>query len=161
LRKSLSFIQSRIFQNLSLIANGSIIKSQIHIDNSINQVENRPLQGQSNYVANAGLYYQDDESGFTASLTYNVFGPRIFLVGSKDYGSWGELPRNTIDLAINYPITKRTSLTFAVQDLLNQPVQLVQDVNQDGNFDRDGTKDLTIQKFYRGRYVNLGVRFTL
>ena len=161
MRKNLSFIQSGFFQNLSLIANASLIKSQIHIQNSINQVENRPLQGQSNYVANAGLYYQDDESGITASVTYNVFGPRIFLVGSKDYGNWGELPRNTIDIAINYPLNRRTALTFAVQDLLNQPVQLVQDVNQDGKFDRYGTNDLNIQKFTRGRYFNLGVRLTL
>jgi outer membrane receptor for ferrienterochelin and colicin len=161
LRKNLGFLYGTFFNNLSLVANASLINSRIHITNSINQVENRPLQGQSNYVVNAGLYYQDDNSGITASITYNVFGPRIFLVGSKDYASWGELPRNTIDMAIIYPISKRVSLTFAAQDLLNQPVQLVQDVNQDGKFDRSGTRDLTIQKFRRGRYFNLGVRFTL
>jgi outer membrane receptor for ferrienterochelin and colicin len=161
LRKNLGFLYGTFFNNLSLVANASLIKSRIHITNSINQVENRPLQGQSNYVINAGLYYQDDNSGITASITYNVFGPRIFLVGSKDYASWGELPRNTIDMAIIYPVSKRVSLTFAAQDLLNQPVQLVQDVNQDGKFDRQGTKDLNIQKFTRGRYFNLGVRFTL
>jgi len=161
LRKSLSFIQTGIFQNLSLVANASIIKSEIQIENSINQVEKRPLQGQSNYVVNAGFYYQDENSGITASLTYNVSGPRIFLVGSKDYGNWGELPRNVIDFSVSYPISQKTALTFAAQDLLNQPVQLVQDINLDGNFDRSGTQDLTIQKFSRGRYFNLGIRFTL
>ena len=30
---------------------------------------------------NAGLYYQDEESGFSANVAYNVFGPRIFSVG--------------------------------------------------------------------------------
>jgi TonB-dependent receptor len=161
LRKNLGFIPGGVFQNLSLVANASIIKSQIHINNSINQVENRPLQGQSNYVINAGLYYQNDDGGLTASLTYNVSGPRIFLVGSKDYGNWGELARNTIDLALSYPISKRTALTFAAQDLLNQAVQIVQDVNMDGKFERNGPNDLTIQKFYRGRYFSAGVRFNL
>lgn len=161
LRKSLAFIGPDFFKSLSLIANASVIKSEINIQNGINLVEKRPLQGQSNYVINSGIYYQNDYNGATASLTYNVAGPRIFLVGSKDYGSWGELPRNTIDFALSYPLSPRFGLTFAAQDLLNQPVQLVQDNNGDGKFERDGNTDTTIQKFRRGQYFNIGFKLTL
>jgi hypothetical protein len=161
LRKNLGFTGVEFLKSVSLVANASLIKSEIDISNSINQIAKRPLQGQSNYVINSGFYYQDDHKGMTASLTYNVFGPRIFLVGSKDYGSWGELPRNTIDFAINYPLSGKFEINFAAQDLLNQPVQLVQDTNGDGVFERDGKTDLTIQKFRRGQYFNIGVKFTL
>ncbi|MBS1508026.1 MAG: TonB-dependent receptor [Bacteroidetes bacterium] len=161
LRKNLGFIGTGFFKDINLVANASFIKSEIQINNSINQVEKRPLQGQSNYVINSGFYYENFDNGINASLTYNVFGPRIFLVGSKDYGSWGELPRNTVDFAITYPVNPKLSLTFAAQDLLNQPVQLVQDTNADGKFERDGQNDLTIQKYKRGQYFNIGIKLTL
>jgi len=161
LRKNLGFLGLDFFRDLNLVANASFIKSEIQIDNSINQVEKRPLQGQSNYVINSGFYYENMNNGMSASLTYNVFGPRIFLVGSKDYGSWGELPRNTIDFAITYPFNPKFAVTFAAQDLLNQPVQLVQDSNGDGKYERDGKNDLTIQKFRRGQYFNIGIKLTL
>lgn len=161
MRKNLGFIGAEFLKDINLIANASFIKSEIQITNGINVAEKRPLQGQSNYVINSGFYYENSNNGMTASLTYNVFGPRIFLVGSKDYGSWGELPRNTIDLAISYPFSSKFALTFAAQDLLNQPVQLVQDTNGDGKFERDGKNDLTIQKFTRGRYFNIGLKLTL
>lgn len=161
LRKNLGFIGVDFFKDLNLIANATFVKSEINVSNSINQVEKRPLQGQSNYVINSGFYYENGDNGMNASLTYNVSGPRIFLVGSKDYGSWGELPRNTIDFAITYPFNPKFAVTLAVQDLLNQPVQLVQDSNGDGKFERDGKNDLTIQKFRRGQYFNLGIKLTL
>jgi TonB-dependent receptor len=160
-RKNLGFLGLDFFKDLNLIANASFIKSEINVSNSINQVEKRPLQGQSKYVINSGFYYENMNNGMNASLTYNVFGPRIYLVGSKDYGSWGELPRNTIDFAITYPFSPKFAVTFAAQDLLNQPVQLVQDSNGDGKFERDGKNDLTIQKFRRGQYFNLGIKLTL
>ncbi|HCW07499.1 MAG TPA: hypothetical protein DGG95_09070 [Cytophagales bacterium] len=167
-RKNLGFIGGGLFHDMTLIANASLIKSEVHNDKP-GQIQRRPLQGQSPYVINAGFYYQHEEKGISGSLTYNVFGPRIFLVGDANYGSWGELPRNTIDVAINYPISKRTSITFAVQDLLNQPVQLVQDGNGDNKFDRHtndnvtnaSARDLTIRKFTRGQYFNLGIKLTL
>jgi TonB-dependent receptor len=160
-RKNLGFLGVEFFKDVNLIANGSLIKSEVKINNSINQKEKRPLQGQSNYVINTGFYYENFDNGINASLTYNVFGPRIFLVGTKDIGSWGELPRNTIDFTISYPVRPKISLTFAAQDILNQPVQLVQDTNGDGKYERDGKTDLTIRKFRRGQYFNLGIKLTL
>jgi TonB-dependent receptor len=161
-KKNLGFIGGRLFEDMDIVANASIIKSEIHVTNgSANTIEKRPLQGQSPYVINAGFYYHNDERGITGSLTYNVFGPRLFLVGDKTYGSWGELPRNTVDIAINYPISQKIAFTIAIQDILNQPVQLVQDTNGDGKYERDGKTDLTIQKFRRGQYFNVGLKLTL
>ncbi|MGC4022554.1 MAG: TonB-dependent receptor [Cyclobacteriaceae bacterium] len=161
LRKNMGFLGGGIFRDLSLVANASLIQSEINVKNGVNLIEKRPLQGQSPYVINAGFYYQEEDKGITASLTYNVFGPRSILVGTKTDGSWGELPRNTIDIAINYPLSRRIALTFAVQDLLNQPVQVVQDTNLDGKFQRHGNNDLLINKFRRGQYFNLGLKWTL
>ncbi len=46
--------------------------------------KDRPLQGQSPYIVNAGLYYTSSEKiGLSASLLYNIIGKRIVGVGKS------------------------------------------------------------------------------
>ncbi|MEJ0030580.1 MAG: hypothetical protein WDO15_09510 [Bacteroidota bacterium] len=52
----------------------------------------RPLQGQSPYILNAGVYYNDEESGFSVNAAYNVFGPRIYSVGDINFPTFWEMP---------------------------------------------------------------------
>ena len=101
-RKSLASLGvSKLLRNTSVNLNASWIESQVDIgDMATNQVQNRPLQGQSPYIINMGLYYSDDETGLSANVAYNVFGPRIFSVGDKVFPSWWELPRNSLDIQI-------------------------------------------------------------
>ena len=152
-----SLFHSNFFSNFSLVGNVALTASALHIKNTINQANVMPLQGQSPYIVNAGLYYQNDSIGFQINVLYNVFGPRVFLLGTLDYPSIGELPRNTVDISMSKSIGKYFSVNLGVQDLLNNPVYYVQDTNKDNHFSSDGT-DKLIMKFYRGPYVTAGLK---
>ncbi|UOQ72655.1 TonB-dependent receptor domain-containing protein [Hymenobacter cellulosilyticus] len=105
-RKSLRDLTENPFlQRLSAIVNASLIYSDVRlVDNERNRdfaLNNRPLQGQSPYVANAGLFYQDDEGKLQVSAQYNVVGQRIRFVGDlRNNYSIIEMPRHVVDLAL-------------------------------------------------------------
>jgi len=153
-------IRCKQLANLNVVGNVSLIQSHLYISNTINQANKTQLQGQSPYIINSGLYYQNDSSGLQVSLLYNVFGPRIFLLGTLQYPNIGELSRHTIDITVSQRLNKRFSLNIGAQDILNNPVFLVQDTNNDGHFTRKGD-DKLIMKFRRGPYYTFGVKFIL
>jgi len=64
----------------------------------------RPLQGQSPYVINAGIQYQNEESGTTISAAFNQVGDRIFIVGSSQEPSVWEKGRAVLDLSFNQEV---------------------------------------------------------
>lgn len=170
IRKNLSFLgASKILSDLSLVSNASLIQSQVHNTNVINQDVNTPLQGQSPYVINAGVYYQNDEKGWQGSLLYNVFGPRIFIFGTKNYPSYIEMPRNSLDLTVSKKVSKNASFTLGIQDILNQPVLIIQDTNADGKYERppnngngtDAGNDKVIANYRKGSYFTIGFKVNL
>ncbi|MDZ4757385.1 MAG: TonB-dependent receptor [Bacteroidota bacterium] len=153
-------IKCKGLSNLNVVGNISVIQSRLYISKTINQTNKTQLQGQSPYIINAGFYYQNDSNGLQISLLYNVFGPRIFLLGTLQYPNIGELSRHTIDITISQKLNKRLSLNLGIQDMLNNPVFYVQDTDLNGKFSRDGS-DKLIMKFRRGAYYTLGVKVTL
>lgn len=102
IRKNLGFIG---LEDFSLSFNSSFIKSKVTFNGSNNI--NRPMQGQSPYLINTGLFY--NRSGWSAAILYNRIGKRIVGVGNK-YGTGAdgssrnipnsyEMPRNSLDLS--------------------------------------------------------------
>ena len=105
IRKSLDFIGLRDF---SWSFNGALIKSKVQFEKGAKE-ENRPMQGQSPYLINTGLFYKNEPLKMDIALLYNRIGKRIIGVGRSE-GSSGddsnarvphsyEMPRNTIDLS--------------------------------------------------------------
>jgi len=161
IRKSLlGLTNSGFIDNFSVLLNASYIFSYVNLGmEGLGQSNERPLQGQSPYIVNAGLYFQDKERGWQASLLYNVIGPRIFIIGFDAYPDIYEMPRNLLDFSLNKAITKKLELKLGVGDVFNQSIALVQDANGDGKLER--MNDQTIQSFRPGRTytVGLGYRF--
>ena len=89
---------------------------------------------------------------------YNVFGPRILFAGSDQYPDVVERPRHTVDLSLTKTITSRFSLNAGIQDLLNQPVNLVQDFNRDMKYQ---ASDPSLTNYKRGTYYTVGLKFSL
>jgi outer membrane receptor protein involved in Fe transport len=153
-------VRKRIFGNLSVVLNASYIKSEVTVLHSIDQQTTRPMQGQSPYVVNGGLYYQDSAGNYQASLLYNVFGPRIFVVGSNSYPSIGELPFHSLDFSLTKSLGKIMKITLGIQNILDSEVGFVQDTNKDNVFSEKGA-DTPFQKYRPGRYFTLGLKFNL
>ena len=159
-RKSLDFISKKgVWKDFSVVANGTYIKSEVDLgEKSSGQARRRPMMGQSPYTINGGIYYQNDTIGFSASVLYNVTGPRIRVVGTYGTPDIYEMPRGTLDISISKYVWKRhLEIKAAAQNILNQAFLLLQDANGDGKLDRK--KDQQQQKYYTGVYYTLGVVF--
>ncbi len=159
LRKSLQNLSdNHIIKNTSLIFNGALIKSRI-TDNSQKIAVDRPLQGQSPYILNLGLYYGTPETAWQGSVLYNVVGKRIFAVGFDGYPDLYEMPRNVVDLNISRKIGKKLVVKASASDILNQSFLILQDGNRDGIFDRN--KDEVIQNYKPGSSFSLGLTYSI
>ncbi len=149
---------SKFFKNLTFSANASLIRSEVKLnvpfiidtadvlnnskipfDNKFDSVfvvyaqdPQRPLQGQSPYVINAGLTYNDPETKTAVNISYNIFGPRIFAVGGRAFPTVWELPRHAIDISFTKSVAKNVEVKFGIQDLLNYQYRFYQDTNLDG-----------------------------
>jgi outer membrane receptor protein involved in Fe transport len=152
IRKNLKgFLSDR----LTFVANGSLIYSRVDASNLAGQISNRPLQGQSPYLVNAGLYYNGE--GFQASVLYNVIGKRIFVTGDNlGNQTIYEMPRNVIDLNLTKSFRKNIELKIGISDILNQSFRYTSDTNNDSKIT---DTDKNWQSFNRGMLANVGLNF--
>jgi len=115
--------------------NGSFIHSRVHFAPGMLD-KNRPMQGQSPYLINTGLFYQNRRFGWNANVLYNRIGKRIMEVGNDDmsvgasvnnnFPDTYELSRNTIDLNLSKMFAKRWELKFSLRNLLAEKVTFIQ-----------------------------------
>lgn len=166
-RKNLSVFDSllgtRIFGNFTLVGNLTLTQSQVNIDTNKNQELNdltpkAKLQGQSPYILNLGMYYQNSRTGLQGSLLYNIFGARMYAIGKTVSGSQsiGEMPVQTLDFTVSKLFFKHYILTMGVQNLLDSRVVYLLDMNKDGKF--DSKHDLEFKTYNPGRYYSIGVK---
>ncbi|NUM49994.1 MAG: carboxypeptidase-like regulatory domain-containing protein [Flavobacteriales bacterium] len=156
IRKSMQEVFTQKFlQDFSLLINASYIISEVELGSkAIGQQNNRPMMGQSPYIINTGIYYDNKESQLQINALYNVIGKRIFAVGTFGTPDIYEMPRNVVDLNISKGIGKHFSVKISIQDILNNRVWLLQDSNENGLLDN---RDETVMEFKRGTYFTLGV----
>lgn len=127
IRKDLAFAGLR---NFSLSLNGAWIKSRVNFREGTDR--DRPMQGQSPYLINGALFYQNPVWQFDAALLYNRIGKRIIGVG-RTVGTVGtentvnipdsyEMPRNTIDFNLSKRFGTHWLCKIGVRDLLDERV---------------------------------------
>jgi TonB-dependent receptor-like protein/carboxypeptidase family protein len=113
---------------LTLFANTTLMRSRITPGNdSVASLssKNRPMVGQAEYVLNGGLGYNGN-SGFSATLLYNVVGPRITEAGTLPLPDAYELERHLLDLALRVPFTRHLTAKLDGKNLLDSPVVVEQ-----------------------------------
>ncbi len=153
-RKSLDFIK---LKNFSLLLNASLIRSEVIFTDGSNE-KNRPMQGQSPYIINAGLYYDNPKINLTFSILYNIIGKRIVAVGqsnqnsNEDIPNTYEMPFHSLDAVIQKKFG-RISLNLGVQNILNQKTVL----SQIGTVSENGNEYSYTQNT---RVVKTGIRIT-
>ena len=79
----------------------------------------RPLQGQSPYVLNLDLSYDNRESGTSANLHYNRFGRRLSMVSLHGTPDIYEQPRGVLDFTFKQRLYGGISAGFGVKNILN------------------------------------------
>lgn len=128
IRKNLGFIGLKDF---SWSFNGALIKSKVQFEKGAKE-EDRPMQGQSPYLINTGIFYKNAPLKMDIALLYNRIGKRIIGVGRSE-GSTGddsnsrvphsyEMPRNTIDFSLAKKFGEHLELKLNVRDLLAEKI---------------------------------------
>ncbi len=158
IKKSLASLSvSKLLRNTSVNVNASFIKSEVDLGDGVTfQRQKRSLQGQSPYVINGNIFYNDLEKGFSVNVGYNVFGKRIYAVGSVILPTWWELPRNAVDLQIAKNIGQM-EIKLNVNNLLNAKYRIFQDDNDDEKI--ENKLDQSVRGHQVGQQVALSVNW--
>lgn len=154
-RKNFGFFGER-FESLVVFGNIALIHSEINLDSIESEDKSRPLQGQSPYVANAGLQWNWKSAGLNATIVYNIIGDRLFDVGFKNYADTYEQHRDLLDFSISKNIGRRGEIKLTWSDILRQPFIYYQDNNFDHKYN-DG--DNLMQKNSLGSTITLSAQY--
>jgi predicted oxidoreductase (fatty acid repression mutant protein) len=143
---------------MTAFANYALIRSQVTLNLPTAADSIRPLQGQSPYVVNAGIQYQNDESGTTISAAFNQVGDRIFIVGSSQEPSIWEKGRAVLDLSMNQEVNEKLSIKLTTRDLLAPDLIFFNDIDNNQQWS-EGDDQMWRTNF--GPTVSLGLTYRL
>lgn len=157
-RKSLGFI-TRWLNDFKVGTNLTLMESKVDISESelaqirVNNPEaeaTRPLFGQSPYIINATLGYDNQKTRWNVNLVYNVIGERLFLVSTNGTPNIYEQPRNALDMTVSKGITEKLNLRLSMQNLLNAPFKYTQEY---------ASKEYIYQSYELGSTFSFGITF--
>jgi outer membrane receptor for ferrienterochelin and colicin len=152
IKKNLAFVGgAKMWSNLSLFSNLSLIKSTLKFKEGSFAKQDRPLQGQSPYIINAGLQYESPENGWFGSAVVNRTGRRVAYAGvDPKFGDTRqdiyEAPRTVLDMQVGKTI-KNMNFKLTVGDLLHQDLTFYQDADQNGKFTKSTAPNADRQMF--------------
>ncbi len=162
IKKNLEFVGSqKIWSNMSLFSNLSLMQSALTFREGSNSATDRPLQGQSPFILNAGLQFDDRESGWFASAVLNRIGTRVAYVGADTKFAPFRLDiyeqaRTVLDAQVGKNI-KNFNIKLTVGDILRKDLVFFQDV--DGNKKFNAATDRQMFLYLNGFTTNLSLSY--
>ena len=116
------------FRHFSVNANAAVIRSEVTIPEGvgIQTSSERALQGQSPYVVNASLGYDNPENNVTAAISYHLFGRRIMEVGNRGIPDVYEESRPQLDVTFARKFGSHLRVNLTLKNLLDPDVVLKQ-----------------------------------
>ena len=146
-----------LFNDFRIGVNGSYMYTNVKLPESGAYTNSqRSLQGASPYLVNADISYAPtfkNDRQLTATLLYNLQGPRIHAVGISGLGDEKQEALHTLDFVASYKLSNHFSLKLEVSDLLNQDVVFKQET-------RNGNK-LEVERYERGTGFQIGFTYNL
>jgi len=166
LRKSLSFTKVPVLRNITLYGNFTALSAYVtpmkvnynalDPDNSlkvtpveeISKREKRPQTGASNYIVNAGVYY--DAKPASVSLVYNYITNRMFRPDIAYQFSLFERPLETLDAQVAIRFYKRRGeIKLNVSNILNRASLVYQNRYDDSEINSNKKAPSTKELFYK------------
>jgi TonB-dependent receptor len=128
-RKQLDFVG---LPHFTATLNLALIHSRVHFEEGGNN-HDRPMQGQSPYIINAGLFYRTPDGALSAGLFYNRIGERIIGLGrvgnnsiNNDIPDLYERSRNLLDFTFTVRLSAVFEVRGAARDIFAERVEWVQ-----------------------------------
>lgn len=125
-RKQLDFVD--VLEDFYVSGNVSYIESKVTIGASSQNIltnSSRPLQGQSDWLFNGQIGYENF-NGVTATLLYHYFGERIYEVGILGAPDLIEEPHGELDLVFIKEFGDNWKLNVKAQNLFNERKEITQ-----------------------------------
>ena len=155
-RKSLEFLGPS-FSPLSVGGNLSLVQSEVKLSTNDlaikrglvpNASSTRPLYDQSPYVLNLDMNYSNPRAGTSATLIYNVAGPRIAITKLNTDDVY-EQPVPTLDFVLSQKLSRNLSVKFGAKNLLNPKIERTY----------GKSRDLLYSSYTRGRAFGLSLTY--
>lgn len=151
-------LRRELTRDIRVGVNGSFMYTNVKLpeDGGAYTNSQRALQGASPYLVNADISYTPtirNEKPLTATLLYNLQGPRIHAVCISGLGDEKQLPVHTLDFVASYQLNNHFSLKLEVTDLLNQDIVFKQETKNGDN--------LEVERFKRGTGFEIGFSYAL
>lgn len=137
-RKSLDFIDPLLYRftlggNLSLIGSETPLSTieRRNKEQFLGTVDStRALYDQSPYIFNVDLTYDNNVSGTTASIVYNVSGPRIAIANPITQDVY-EQSAGSLDVVVSQRLNRHLSVRLTARNLLNPEIKRTYGKNSD------------------------------
>lgn len=143
-RKRLGFF-GPIGERIFVAGNVALIHSEVELKRTgIATERKRPLEGQSRYVLNLSVGYDDPERGISVALLYNVAGERIVGIGTLGLPDVYEQPFHQLDLVASYEFAEGWTFKGQLGNILDRDVRFTQDGQ-------------TVERYRKGRTVSLSI----
>lgn len=159
---------SRINESLSNFSfglNTSLMSTDVKVDptkqgNELENSTNRKLQGASSWLINSDLKYdfvlrKDWKNSMT--LVYNVYGDRIFAVGSSGIDHIYEKSFSKLDFIWTSSLSKNVELKFGVDNILNPSYKKELGSKSTTNITEDS---LVLREFKKGVGFSVNIGYT-
>lgn len=159
-RKNLGFL-ANFLQDFKLTTNLSLIRSEVDIPDDeqaiIDQFNpekgtSRQFQGQSPFLLNAGLNYQNIDKGWDITASLNVFGDRLDAISFGGRPDVFEKARPQLDLVIQKSIGERYGLKLSALNLLDPNFRKVMEFKG---------QEFIITDFQRGRVFGFSLSYNI
>ncbi len=153
---------SPLLKNFRMGGNFSIVSSKVKLgefelleDRSGNPdaPDHRQLMGQSPYIVNADISYDNQKTGTHATLLFNRFGKRLSEVSQGATPDIYEAPRSTVDLTFSQQIFTGVNLRLSGKNLTDAAY-----VKKYGEY--KGNEEI-YQQYKQGVTYSIGVAYSL
>ncbi|OIQ30360.1 MAG: hypothetical protein BM564_03045 [Bacteroidetes bacterium MedPE-SWsnd-G2] len=151
--KYLSRNEYSVLHQILLNTNFAYTYSRIKLGEDTNEVaSDRPLQGQTPFLAAAGLTYFAPNKKSQITVDYKFTGKSLFSVGDgQETFPWYNKSRHIMNLGYAYQFNNNLSLSLVGLNLLNAPFIQIEDVKLDGDLrdplNKEVQKGLTYQTY--------------
>ena len=159
-RKRLDVIHS-LLGNFQIGGNLSVVRSEVNIsEDELERIryyhpeakDTRELQGQSPYIVNLELAYDNYKTGTSAGIFYNVFGERLSEVSLGGTPNVFEQPRPELNLTLSQRVLPGLNAKFAAKNLLDSSVRKTHEFK--------GT-EYVFRSYQTGRVYSLGLSYSV
>ena len=136
-------------------ANLTLLQSVAKIDTTSGTIQTntiRPLQGASPILFNLDASYVKNWKNVesTITLSYNLYGPRLWSVGIQEMGDVYENTVNTMNLTVMNTINDKWGINLSVKNILNPTYKTTQ---------RMIDKNVNLNEYKIGVNIGVGISY--